>query len=111
MSGERDMVDGEPHRVQERNCLPDPKGNYDWNSVPKGRYYVEWYRGGTRRRASAGVTTLRHLMLSVASTRIRNLGVPGSVIPVVMVSSGRPIVVNDDCADPGENVVIPVAAK
>jgi hypothetical protein len=36
----------------------NPKGNYDWNSLPDGRrYYVEWYIGGTRRRASAGVTT------------------------------------------------------
>ena len=37
------------------------KGNYDWNSLPDGRYYVEWYMGGTRRRASAGVTTTQAL--------------------------------------------------
>ena len=26
------------------------KGNYDWNAIADGRYYVEWYMGGTRRR-------------------------------------------------------------
>ena len=23
------------------------KGNYDWNAIADGRYYVEWYVGGT----------------------------------------------------------------
>jgi hypothetical protein len=32
------------------------KGNYDWNAIADGRYYVEWYVGGIRRRVSAGVT-------------------------------------------------------
>jgi hypothetical protein len=32
------------------------KGNYDWNAIADGRFYVEWYAGGTRRRVSAGVT-------------------------------------------------------
>jgi len=27
------------------------KGNYDWNAVADGRYYVEWCVGGTRRRS------------------------------------------------------------
>ena len=31
------------------------KGNYDWNAIADGRYYVEWSVGGTRRRVSAGV--------------------------------------------------------
>lgn len=31
----------------------NPKGNYDWNALPEGRYYVEWYVGGTRRRVGA----------------------------------------------------------
>jgi hypothetical protein len=39
----------------------NPKGNYDWNSLPDRRYYVEWYIGGTRRRASAGLTTAQAL--------------------------------------------------
>src|ERR1017187_9887956 len=26
------------------------KGNYDWNAIADGRYYVEWYVGGARRR-------------------------------------------------------------
>ena len=31
------------------------KGNYDWNAIADGRYYVEWYAGGTRRRVSPWV--------------------------------------------------------
>ena len=23
------------------------KGNYDWNAIADGRYYAEWYVGGT----------------------------------------------------------------
>jgi hypothetical protein len=46
-------------------CFPsiprNPKGNYDWNSLPDRRYYVEWYIGRTRRRASAGLTTAQAL--------------------------------------------------
>ena len=37
------------------------KGNYDWNAIADGRYYVEWYVGGTRRRMSAGVTAAQAL--------------------------------------------------
>lgn len=24
------------------------KGGYDWNALPKGRYFVEWWVGGSR---------------------------------------------------------------
>jgi hypothetical protein len=37
------------------------KGNYDWNAIADGPYYVEWYVGGTRRRVSAGVTAAQAL--------------------------------------------------
>jgi hypothetical protein len=37
------------------------KGNYDWNAIADGRYYVEWYVGGARRRVSAGVTAAQAL--------------------------------------------------
>jgi hypothetical protein len=37
------------------------KGNYDWNAIADGRYYVEWYAGGTRRRVSAGVNAAQAL--------------------------------------------------
>ena len=37
------------------------KGNYDWNAIADGRYYVEWYVGGTRRREGAGVTAAQAL--------------------------------------------------
>ena len=57
------------------------KGNYDWNALPDGRYYVEWYMGGgTRRRASAGVTTAQALEAQRRKRHElegRKLGVPG----------------------------------
>jgi hypothetical protein len=37
------------------------KGNYDWNAIADGRYYIEWYVGGTRRREGAGVTAAQAL--------------------------------------------------
>jgi integrase len=56
------------------------KGNYDWNALPDGRYYVEWYMGGTRRRSSAGVTTAQALEAQRRKRHElegRKLGVPG----------------------------------
>lgn len=32
------------------------KGNLDWGALPEGRYYIEWYLAGKRRRGPAGVT-------------------------------------------------------
>ena len=31
-------------------------GGYDWGALQDGRYFVEWYEAGKRRRAKAGVT-------------------------------------------------------
>src|SRR5579883_2202788 len=56
------------------------KGNYDWNSLPEGRYYVEWYMGGTRRRQGAGVTAAQALEAQRRKRHElegRKLGVPG----------------------------------
>jgi hypothetical protein len=56
------------------------KGNYDWNALPEGRYYVEWYMGGKRRRAGAGVTAAQALEAQRRKRHElegRELGVPG----------------------------------
>ncbi len=56
------------------------KGNYDWNAIADGRYYVEWYVGGTRRREGAGVTAAQALEAQRRKRHElegRNLGVPG----------------------------------
>src|SRR5664279_2601067 len=56
------------------------KGNYDWNAIADGRYYVEWYIGGTRRREGAGVTAAQALEAQRRKRHElegRNLGVPG----------------------------------
>jgi integrase len=58
----------------------NPKGNYDWNALPEGRYYVEWYVGGTRRREGAGVTAAQALEAQRRKRHElegRKLGVPG----------------------------------
>ncbi len=31
-------------------------GNWDWAALPDGKYFIEWYEGGRRRREFAGVT-------------------------------------------------------
>ena len=36
-------------------------GGWDWNSLPDGRYYVEWYEQGTRKREPAGATVAQAL--------------------------------------------------
>src|SRR5580658_5127188 len=56
------------------------KGNYDWNAIADGRYYVEWYVGGTRRREGAGVTAAQALEAQRRKRHElegRKLGVPG----------------------------------
>jgi len=56
------------------------KGNYDWNAIADGRYYVEWYVGGTRRREGAGVTAAQALEAQRRKRHElegRNLGVSG----------------------------------
>ena len=56
------------------------KGNYDWNAIADGRYYVEWYVGGTRRRVSAGVTAAQALEVQRRKHHElegRKLGIPG----------------------------------
>jgi integrase len=32
------------------------KGGYDWNALPEGRYFVEWWVGGKRKREAGGGT-------------------------------------------------------
>src|ERR1019366_1130065 len=32
------------------------KGGYDWNGLPEGRYFVEWWVGGKRKREAGGGT-------------------------------------------------------
>src|SRR5579871_5775986 len=32
------------------------KGDYDWHSLPEGRYFVEWYERGKRKREAGGGT-------------------------------------------------------
>src|ERR1035437_3287618 len=37
------------------------KGGYDWNALPEGRYFVEWWVGGKRKREAGGGTAAEAL--------------------------------------------------
>jgi len=37
------------------------KGGYDWTSLPEGRYFIEWYERGRRKRQAAGGTAAEAL--------------------------------------------------
>jgi integrase/recombinase XerD len=39
-----------------RSIPKKANGNWDWGAVPDGRYFIEWYEEGQRRRESAGTT-------------------------------------------------------
>jgi len=53
------------------------KGNYDWNAIADGRYYVEWYVGGTRRREGAGATAAQALeAASAMNWKVGSWGFP-----------------------------------
>jgi hypothetical protein len=86
-SQERHFVASQ-HRQTHQNWRPledvsiprNAKGNYDWNAIADGRYYVEWYVGGTRRRVSAGVTAAQALEVQRRKHHElegRKLGIPG----------------------------------
>ena len=66
----------------------NPKGNYDWNALPGARYYVEWYLGGTRRRASAGVTTAQ--ALEAQRRKRHELEGPNSAYPALKRPAKQP---------------------
>ena len=67
-----------------RSIPRKPSGGYDWGALPDGRYFVEWYEAGKRRRAKAGVTIAQ---AQEAQRRKRHelegrkLGVPGYDAP------------------------------
>lgn len=37
-----------------RSIPKRPNGNWDWAALPDGRYCIEWYESGRRRREFAG---------------------------------------------------------
>ncbi len=63
-------------------CFPSPatpKATTTRTSIADGRYYVEWYVGGTRRRVSAGVTAAQVLEVQRRKNHElegRKLGIP-----------------------------------
>jgi len=39
-----------------RSIPKKANGNWDWGAVPDGRYFIEWYENGQRRREAAATT-------------------------------------------------------
>ena len=78
-----------------RSVPKKSNGEWDWKSLPEGRYYVEWYEDGSRRREQAGSTVAQALevqrrkkhqidglVLGLVSTR-------KPPVPPVMIDSAR----------------------
>jgi hypothetical protein len=56
------------------------KGNPNWAALPEGRYFVEWYLGGKRRRDFGGTTVAQALESQKRKRHElegRHLGLPG----------------------------------
>ena len=56
------------------------KGNPNWAALPEGRYFIEWYLGGKRRRAFGGTTVAQALESQKRKRHElegRHLGLPG----------------------------------
>ena len=41
--------------------IPRDRGRYQWKALPEGRYFIEWYEGGKRKRRAAGATAAEAL--------------------------------------------------
>ncbi len=67
-------------RWRMRSIPRKPSGGYDWNTLPDGRYYVEWYENGKRCRLPGGKTAAEALEAQRRKRHElegRKLGVPG----------------------------------
>ncbi len=56
-----------------------PQGRYQWKSLPEGRYYIEWYERGKRKRQAAGLTTAQAQQAARQKRHLlegRALGIP-----------------------------------
>jgi hypothetical protein len=42
-----------------RSLPKKSSGEWDWKALPEGRYYIEWYEGGARRRQAAGTRSVQ----------------------------------------------------
>jgi len=62
----------------------DKHGRKSWKSLPEGRYFIEWWEGGKRKRQAAGVTTAEALEAARRRKHVlegRALGVEGYAGP------------------------------
>jgi hypothetical protein len=78
-----------------RSVPKKANGEWDWKSLPEGRYYVEWYEDGSRRREQAGSTVAqalevqrrkKHQMDGLALGLVSTRKLPTQPVPI---DSGR----------------------
>jgi integrase len=78
-----------------RSVPKKANGEWDWKSLPEGRYYVEWYEDGSRRREQAGSTVAqalevqrrkKHQMEGLALGLVSTRKLPAPPVPI---DSGR----------------------
>jgi integrase/recombinase XerD len=58
----------------------DGKGGYDWKALPEGRYFIEWWQAGKRKREAGGGTAAEALEAARLRKHIlegRALGIKG----------------------------------
>ena len=68
-------------------------GGWDWNALPDGRYYVEWYEQGARKREPAGTTVAQALEVQRRRRYLiegQALGLAASA-PTAVVNPERPL--------------------
>ena len=70
-------------------------GGWDWNALPDGRYYVEWYEEGVRKREPAGTTAAEALEVQRKrrhNVEARGLGLaPSLPLPGSADTPNRPL--------------------
>lgn len=65
----------------------DRKDRYNWQALPEGRYFIEWYSAGRRKRQSAGVTAAQAL----EAQRRKEHELEGEVLGITSQSLSREI--------------------
>lgn len=78
-----------------RSVPKKPSGEWDWKAMPEGRYYIEWYDEGVRRREPGGSTVAQALEVQrrkkhqIDGLQLGLVTVPKPAPPPTPIDSGR----------------------
>jgi len=70
-------------RVNKKGIPRTKKGGYDWEALPPGRYFIEWYERGKRKREAGGGTAAEALEVARRRKHViegRALGLAGEEV-------------------------------